>query len=200
MKLYHGSLTKITDKYLQPNQAFALKDYLPRISFSKRYEVALLYALTPIRAFLKKKNLKVFSPQFSCHIDFSTNPITIYELYENMFLDLFQEKCYIYICDSPETLVEVTENQEYIVSTPQEIVDIIEIDNFFEELKNLEKKGLIQIQYFNDWDYHKHKNYIEDYVAYRIAYCNTKEELEFFIENFKGYSAIDIEIKKKNGK
>jgi hypothetical protein len=196
MRIYHGSIVDITDKYLQPNKAFELAEYPPTVYASTQIEYAVLYSLNPIKSFCKKYKLDYSHiGAFSCNIIFPNSgtyskdiPI-LCEIYSGMFEELYN-KCptFIYELDVEEQKMEIN-GFECKIDHQVEIVNKRKIDNVFNELLRLEEEGKIMIERYAPTNW-RIKHILEDGMEYRAEHCASKDEARFFKKNFSNYRQI----------
>jgi len=194
MKLYHGSNIKIDD-VLVPHKAYQRADYEPRVYFSDKKEVAVVFSLNPIQSYLENINCNIKPNACSCHIDFNSIPIKIYELYDGFFEELFNKSRYIYVCEVPRKHVVIDGHESYTTKSCR-IKEKIKIDNVLDELYKMQDKGLVQLvsresMNFNAW------NRLEDHIASRAYACESKDELQFFLDKFADNNYILRDAKAK---
>ncbi len=182
MIVYHGSQINISEGYLQPHKAFDSQDKTAKVYVTKDYITALLYSINPIKAYFNNNNIIAEAGAFSAHIDFSANPITVYELYEGMFDELFAHKTYIYVCDDSQVELKSTTSaiNENYVEEPLKIDDIEICDDLFDKLQILHAAGKIRLVRWNEWDYLDRYLWFVHNVETRATYCKSQEEVEFF--------------------
>ncbi len=194
MELYHGSNVLIDDE-LVPHRAYKRADYKPRIYFADKIEVALLFSLNPIQSYLENINSTTRAHACSCHINFNSKPIKIYELYDGFFEELFNKSGYIYICDVSKSDV-VVDGYEFYITKSCKIKERIKIENVLEELKKMQDKNLVQLVSRNSMDFNTW-NRLEDHIASRAYACESKEEAQFFLSKFAGNNYILRDVKNK---
>lgn len=179
MILYHGSIINI-DKTIKPHNAFPMRDYTPRIYFSDRKEIAMLYAINPIDAYLnlQKKNNRHYSAM-SAHINFYTDPIEVLECFPNMF-ELYKRPAYIYICD---IAAEYDDGHQYTYSGEVDLFEKVYIQNVYDALIELENSGslkLVKFQILSLEENYLRKDRVESGLINRASHCSHTEERIFF--------------------
>lgn len=202
MKVYHGTMKKIEGKFLKPHRAFERVDYEPWVHFATSYEVALLFASNPIRAFFKEVNpLEI--PAFSTHLYLDGAVPQIYELYRNMFESLYHIPVYVYECDVDEKdLSDPFSRDKYERVTTKEVEysRIYEISDLLRELKNCKEKKKIELIYYDE-GLKVHDIYY-DYLGCKVEEARTQWEADFYYRNFpdkwKIIQSIPAEFKRKS--
>lgn len=185
MKLYHGSTIDI-EKTLKPHRAFDRGDYPPRIYFTDKIERALLYAVNPIKIYIKNKfNKDIHCSATSAHFYDKVQPYTLIEMYPNMFEETYRNrKAFIYVCDIDESELEARSVNEYPICKEIEFIDKIEILDTYNEFLNLQNQGLLKFLSFDDIDCEKirfEREHLIDSLSVRRNYCKSPEEESFFV-------------------
>lgn len=193
MKLYHGSAIDI-EKTLKPHRAFDRGDYPPRIYFTDKIERALLYAVNPIKIYIKNKfNKDIHCSATSAHFYDKVQPYTLIEMYPNMFEETYRNrKAFIYVCDIDESELEARSVNEYTICREIEFIDKIEILDTYNEFLNLQNQGLLKFLSFDDIDCEKicfEREHLIDSLSVRRNYCKSPEEESFF-EMMRKYFSI----------
>ena len=169
MKVYHGTMKKIEGKFLKPHRAFERVDYEPWVHFATSYEVALLFASNPIRAFFKEvEPIKI--PAFSTHLCLDGTVPKIYELYRGMFESLYHIPVFVYECDvDKKDLIDPFSQDKYERVTTKEVEysKIYEISDLLEELKACEKQKKIELICYDSYS---------DFINARLATLSLKRK------------------------
>ena len=75
------------------------------------------------------------------------------------------------------------DRNEYTASNEVCFDEKIYIDNVYNELVELEKKGRVKLYKYDDldsWETYLQREYLESGLQNRASYCSRKEELKFF--------------------
>lgn len=195
-------MRKIEGKFLKPHRAFERVDYEPWVHFATLYEVALLFASNPIRAFFKEvEPIKI--PAFSTHLCLDGTVPKIYELYRDMFESLYHIPVYVYECDiEKKDLIDpfLQDKYERVTTKEVEYSKIYEISDLLEELKNCEKQKKIELICY-DKGLKIHDIYY-DYLSCKAEDACTQWEADFYYKNFPNrreiINKIPAEFKHKN--
>lgn len=183
MILYHGSAINI-EKTLKPNRAFDRKDYSPAVYLTDSKELALLYAISPIDAYIKNKfNIDVHCSAISAHLCDIKKTLTLLELYPNMFEDIYHRTAYIYVCDINDSDLEKQSGNIFTTNKEVDFIRKIEIADVYDELLNIKQQGIIKILSFEKidrWDTYHEYEHIVDCLRSRSEYCKIPEEKSFF--------------------
>lgn len=198
MILYHGSSIDIRDK-LKPHKAFERDDYDISVYFTDEKEIAILYSINPIRAYIKKhygKNLMVSAT--SAHKMKMNGVWEVFELYPDMFKDIFSQQSYIYSVEIENDFMQKGEH-EYVIPKEIKYKEKIVIDNLYNELIKLQEKGIVKLFSFSDLitqKYYLEYEHIENSLKYRAQFCKSQEERDFFTMLMRYYCDINLFINK----
>lgn len=190
MRLYHGSIVDIKSKYLKPNLPFLTKQYAPAIYFSDKYELALLYSINPIRAYIKRQKIKKDANAFSCYFRYDEQKVIVYECYKGMLDETYNNSSFIYVADIIVTEKHI-DNTGYYFTEPIKYNKKLLIKNVLLELLELEKNNKIEIIRYEDLT-RLDKNFPTDSLSSRANECETEAEILFFKDKF----ADNYEIQK----
>lgn len=129
MKLYHGSIADI-ERTLTPHRAFDRWDYSPQVYLTDKHELALLYAINPISAYIKNTyNKDIHCSATSAHFCFLGGKVpTLIEMYPNMFEKTYlHKKAYIYVCEITKDVAYKKDGKHYTIDHEIAYAEKIEI-------------------------------------------------------------------------
>ena len=196
MELYHGSNVEI-EKELIPHKSYQRADYAPRVYFSDRKEIAMLFSLNPIQSYLENICCDKKPNACSCHIDFNSVPIKVYELYDGFFEELFNKRRFIYVCEVKDNEL-VLKGHEVYTTNVCKIKEKIIINNVLKELQKMHDLKIIRLIKWSEMNFDV-RSLLEDRISSRASLCESKEEAQFFLEKFVNNNYITGDIKRKFG-
>lgn len=186
-KVFHGSMIDIQGEYLKPCQPFKRSDYDERVYFTSSKILALIYSVSPIRAYAENKHLdkSEFIPAFRAHVrihpsieDCGNKQITCYELYNGMFDELFNRKSYIYECKLEGDYKEDRDDCCW-VDHEVFILKKREIGNALKEMEKIAFGGSFKlVKYYDISD--EDRRFLIDQLDAKAAAIESMAERQFF--------------------
>lgn len=160
---YHGS-KRGNIKVLKPNYSMHGEKY---VYLTTNKAVALIYTVNAIEKFYEDNNLvkpSEFQPWYSYGFNKDKLP-RLEEYYPDAIKETYSKKSgYIYVCKKPLKLENPTNIYcAYVTKENVEILEVIFVEDVYQELLEYEKLGLLEIKMYKD-NTEKFQNMIEGYI------------------------------------